>query len=159
MTVTIEPARNAADCEACARMMAESEPWITLGRDVERCLAVVSDPSRELYVARDAVDVAGFILLIMKGQFPGYIASVCVSAAARGHGVGTQLVTYAERRIHRESPNVFLCVSSFNPDARRLYERLGFEFVGTLKNFIVEGHDELLYRKTTGPWSTFTPAR
>jgi ribosomal protein S18 acetylase RimI-like enzyme len=158
MTVTIEPARDAADRESCARMMCSTDPWITLGRSYERCLAAVSDPARELYVARAADEVAGFILLTMKGQFPGYITSVCVAASARGSGLGTQLVAFAEQRIHRESPNVFLCVSSFNPGARRLYERLGFVYVGTLKDFLVEGHDELLFRKTIGPWSTFTPA-
>ena len=157
MPVTIEAAKDDADRAACARMMCETDPWITLGRGYERCLAAVSDSTRELYVARDGAKVAGFILLVMKGQFPGYIASVCVAAAARGSGIGTQLVAFAEQRIHRESPNVFLCVSSFNDGARRLYERLGFEYVGSLKNFIVEGHDELLYRKTVGPWNDFTP--
>jgi ribosomal-protein-alanine N-acetyltransferase len=157
MFVVIEPARDDAEREACARMMSESEPWITLGRAYARSLAIVTDPARELYVARDAARVVGFILLTMKGQFPGYITTICVDAAMRGGGIGTQLVAFAEGRIHRESPNVFLCVSSFNDGAKRLYERLGFEYVGTLKDFIVEGHDELLYRKTIGPWSTFTP--
>ncbi|MHB8838204.1 MAG: GNAT family N-acetyltransferase [Gemmatimonadaceae bacterium] len=157
MPMTIEPARDDADRATCARMMCETDPWITLGRSYERCLTAVSDPARELYVARDGNQVAGFILLIMKGQFPGYIASVCVAASARGSGLGTQLVAFAEERIHRESPNVFLCVSSFNDGARRLYERLGFEFVGPLRNYIIEGHDELLYRKAIGPLSTFTP--
>lgn len=157
MTVTVEPVRDDAEREACARMMSESDPWVTLGRDFARCLTAVSDPARELYVARSGDAVAGFILLTMKGQFPGYITSVCVAASARGAGLGTQLVAFAEQRIHRESPNVFLCVSSFNPDARKLYERLGFEFVGTLKDFLVEGYDELLYRKSSGPWSTFKP--
>lgn len=157
MNATIEPARSDADREACARMMCSSDPWITLGRTYERCLAAVSDPTRELYVARAADSLMGFVLLTMKGQFPGYITSVCVTAAARGSGLGTQLVTFAEQRIHRESPNVFLCVSSFNPGARRLYERLGFELVGTLEDFLVEGYDELLFRKSIGPWDTFRP--
>lgn len=158
MPFAIESTRDTADLDACARMMALTDPWITLGRSYERCLAAVSDPMRELYVARDGHTVAGFILLIMKGQFPGYIASVCVDAPYRGSGIGTQLVAFAEERIHRDSPNVFLCVSSFNLGAKRLYERLGFEYVGAFKNFIVEGHDELLYRKTIGPWNSFTPA-
>lgn len=158
MNFTIEPARNDTDREACARIMCTSDPWVTLGRTYERCLTAVSDPDRELYVARTADEVEGFILLTMKGQIPGYITSVCVAASVRGSGLGTQLVAFAEQRIHRESPNVFLCVSSFNPGARRLYERLGYQFVGTLKDFLVEGYDELLFRKTIGPWSTFTPA-
>lgn len=158
MTVTIEPARTATDHEACARMMSASEPWITLGRDHGRCLTAVSDPGRELYVARAGADVVGFILLNLHGPFPGYIQTVCVADSARGLGIGSQLVAYAEARIGRVSPNVFLCVSSFNPGARRLYERLGYEFVGTLTNYLIQGHDELLYRKTKGTWSTFRPA-
>ncbi|MCX5762185.1 MAG: N-acetyltransferase [Gemmatimonadetes bacterium] len=151
----IEPARHAADREACARLMSSSEPWITLGRDYDRCLIIVSDPGRELYVARTGADVFGFILLNMHGPFPGYIQTVCVAESARGGGVGSQLVAYAEARIGRVSPNVFLCVSSFNPGAQRLYERLAYQFVGTLTNYLIEGHDELLYRKTVGAWSTF----
>jgi len=158
MNVTIESARTATDREACARMMSSSEPWITLGRDHDRCLAIVSDPTRELYVARAGSDVSGFILLNMHGPFPGYIQTVCVGETARGLGIGSQLVAYAEARISRVSPNVFLCVSSFNAGAKRLYERLGYEFVGTLANYLIEGQDELLYRKSLGPWSTFTPA-
>ncbi len=157
MPVTIVPARHDADRATCARLMCETDPWITLGRSYDRCLVAVSDAGRELYVALDGDAVAGFILITMKGQFPGYIASVCVAPAARGSGLGTTLVEFAEERIHRESPNVFLCVSSFNEGARRLYERLGFEYVGTLKDYIVKGYDELLYRKTIGPWSEFVP--
>lgn len=59
----------------------------------------------------------------------------------------------AEERILRDVPNVFVCVSSFNTEARRLYLRLGYEPVGELKDYIVAGHSELLLRKTTGPVS------
>lgn len=157
MNVTIQPGTSTADREACARMMSSSEPWITLGRDYARCLTIVSDPERELYVARAGADVVGFILLNMQGPFSGYIQTVCVADSARSLGIGSQLVGYAEARVGRVSPNVFLCVSSFNPGARRLYERLGYQFVGTLADYLIEGHDELLYRKSLGPWSTFTP--
>ncbi len=61
------------------------------------------------------------------------------------------MIAFAEERIFQNHPNVFLCVSSFNPDARRLYERLGYEYIGELKDFIVAGHSELIYRKTLGP--------
>ncbi|MBK6494929.1 MAG: hypothetical protein IPG05_07475 [Gemmatimonadetes bacterium] len=59
------------------------------------------------------------------------------------------------RAAHRRAPNVFLCVSSFNPDAERLYRRLGYEVVGTLTDFIVTGHHETLLRKSTGSWAAF----
>jgi [ribosomal protein S18]-alanine N-acetyltransferase len=64
-------------------------------------------------------------------------------------------VQFAEKRILRVSPNVFMCVSSFNVGARRLYQRLGYEVVGELSNFIVQGHAEILLRKTVGPTTGF----
>jgi ribosomal protein S18 acetylase RimI-like enzyme len=94
----------------------------------------------------------------MHGPFAGYIQLLCVRAAAQRHGLGQALVGWAEERIHRVSPNVFICVSSFNTRARTLYERLGYEYVGTLKNFVVAGYDEILLRKSIGPLSTFTPS-
>ena len=68
-----------------------------------------------------------------------------------GRGLGSALITFAERRIFHDQPNVFICASSFNPGARRLYERLGYVAVGELTDFVVRGHSELLLRKTTGP--------
>jgi ribosomal-protein-alanine N-acetyltransferase len=52
---------------------------------------------------------------------------------------------------------VFMCVSSFNDGARRLYQRLGYQVVGELTDYIVRGHSEILLRKTSGPLATFTP--
>jgi hypothetical protein len=65
--------------------------------------------------------------------------------------VGSALLAFAEERIFREHPNVFICVSDFNPGARRLYERLGYRLVGELADYVVAGHSELLLRKTRGP--------
>lgn len=51
---------------------------------------------------------------------------------------------------------LFLTVSSFNTDARRLYRGLGYRVVGTLRDYIVAGHSEILMRKTLGPLTAFT---
>jgi ribosomal-protein-alanine N-acetyltransferase len=148
-----------AEAEACARMMASSEPWITLGRGYDASLALLERTDREVYVAVADDSVAGFIVIVMQGAFVGYIQTVCVVAGRRGGGIGARLVSHAEARIFRESPNVFLCVSSFNPGARRLYERLGYTLVGELADYIVAGHSELLFRKTIGPIGAFRPGR
>jgi [ribosomal protein S18]-alanine N-acetyltransferase len=157
--VVIRRLEGRAEAEACAAMMAGSEPWITLGRGFEDCLALMEHPEREHHVALDGEELAGFLVLSMRGAFAGYIQSVCVAPGARGRGVGTALVRFAEARIFRESPNVFLCVSSFNDGARRLYERLGYVFVGELEDYIVTGHSERLYRKSIGPIAGFRPGR
>ncbi|MEK6372460.1 MAG: N-acetyltransferase [Acidobacteriota bacterium] len=147
----IERLQNDDDARACAAMMCATDPWITIGRTFDECLIAVTDPTREVWVAREDGAVRGFIIINMRGAFIGYIQTVCVDAGARGIGLGTQLVAFAEERIFRETPNVFLCVSSFNPRARALYERLGYEVVGELKDYIIPGASEILMRKTVGP--------
>jgi [ribosomal protein S18]-alanine N-acetyltransferase len=154
----IGPIGGADEAGTCARIMAGSEPWLTLGRTYERCLEIVNDSSREVLVARRAGEVAGFVSVCMVGPFVGYIQTVAVAAHERGRGLGSRLVAHAEARIFRQSPNVFLCVSSFNRDARRLYERLGYRLVGELTDYLVRGHAELLFRKSRGPWNEFEPS-
>jgi [ribosomal protein S18]-alanine N-acetyltransferase len=149
-----------AEAWACAELMASSDPWRRLGRTLEQSYRIVRDPAREVYVALErsglgAARVAGFIVIIMQGAFVGYIQSVAVRDDRRGHGLGTALIALAERRILHDTPNVFICASSFNPAARRLYERLGYAVVGKLTDYIVRGHSEILMRKTTGPLSEF----
>jgi ribosomal protein S18 acetylase RimI-like enzyme len=151
MSLEITRLTTDAEAEACARLMAESEPWLTLGRSYQASLGIVRDPNREVYIARDEDGVAGFLILCMTGAFVGYIQTIAIQPDRRGQGLGSRLIDFAERRILAESPNVFMCVSSFNHDARRLYERLGYHVVGELTDYIVQGHSEILLRKTTGP--------
>ncbi len=91
----------------------------------------------------------------MRGAFVGYLQSVGVAAEWRGRGVGSKLIAFAEERIFKEAPNVFILVSSFNDSARALYERLGYQVIGELKDYIVAGHSEILLRKSVAPLSEF----
>jgi ribosomal-protein-alanine N-acetyltransferase len=96
-------------------------------------------------------------VLDMRGPFAGYIQAVCVRPERRNRGLGAALMRWAEERVFRRTPNVFLCVSSFNAGARRFYRRLGYRAVGRLRGFIVAEHDEILLRKTLGPRRGFRP--
>jgi ribosomal protein S18 acetylase RimI-like enzyme len=134
--------------------MASSEPWRTLGRDYETSLRILTDPVKEVsvvYVGAETDAVAGFLILNMTGAFVGYIQTVCVAPEWRGRGLGAIVIHFAEERIFGETPNVFMTVSSFNTDAQRLYERLGYQRIGELTDYIVAGHSEILLRKTIGP--------
>jgi ribosomal protein S18 acetylase RimI-like enzyme len=151
----IRKLKSKTEAHACAQIMATSEPWITLKRTYNDSLKIITNPLREVYVAVFKGEVIGFIILQMEGTFTGYIQTVAVRADWRGRGLGSRLIAFAEKRIFAEKPNVFICVSSFNKKAQRLYRRLGYEKIGVLKNFIVPGHDEILLRKTIGPLAEF----
>lgn len=154
----IHPLQGEETAVACAHLMAGSEPWLTLGRSYEASLQILQDPAQEVYVGWINGRLTGFIVLVMQGAFVGYIQSVAVPPDWRGQGIGSRLIAFAEERIFRDSPNVFMCVSSFNQAAYRLYRRLGYETVGALRDYIVAGHDEILLRKTRGPIRAFRRA-
>ena len=145
------------EARKCALLMTHSEPWITLRRTDDESLKILNDSSKEIYVAVRNDELVGFIILNMKGAFVGYIQTVCIAPESRSKGIGSLLLKFAEDRILSETPNVFMCVSSFNKEAQRLYEKLGYEIVGELKDYIVSGHSEILLRKTVAPLSEFQP--
>jgi ribosomal protein S18 acetylase RimI-like enzyme len=137
------------DYEWCAGVMASSEPWITLGRDLAGCGQVLTRPGADLFLARraDTGQRAGFILLAPYGLGGSpYIATFAVAAEARGCGVGSRLLNFAEQRFAGRR-HLFLLVSSFNHRAQELYRRHGFECVGELKDYIVAGYSELIFHK------------
>ena len=150
-TMTLRRLELAGHAEVCARIMSTSEPWVTLGRDFDASLAVMTASDHEAYVVLDDEEVAGFVVLCMHGALVGYLKSIAVHADWRSRGLGRQLMAFAEDRIFREAANVFLLVSSFNAGARQLYHRMGYRLVGELTDYWLPGHSELLLRKTRGP--------
>ena len=120
--VTIALATD-AERDWAAGVMAESDPWLTLGRDRAKCAAfLAAAPDNELLIAHFGAVPAGFLFLRPRG-FAGspYIASIAVAADYRGRGIGSAMLRHAEVRYAPPARHIFLCVSSFNRDARRLY--------------------------------------
>jgi ribosomal protein S18 acetylase RimI-like enzyme len=157
--VKIRPIGGHQEFDTCARMMAESEPWITLLRDYAASLRNLSSSEKEIHVAVQGDEIIGFVVLNLHGGFVGYLQSICVAPAWRNQGIGRRLVEFAEKRVFRDYPNLFLCVSAFNTGALRLYRALGYEVIGELKNFIVDGQSEILLRKTIGSLTEFRNTR
>jgi ribosomal protein S18 acetylase RimI-like enzyme len=151
MKVSIRKSRSPLVLKSAASFMSKSSPWTNLGIDYKACLKTLKYPSFDFYAAFVKKELAGFILIENKGLLKGYIKVLCVSEKFRGQGVGQKLMEKAEEIIFSYSPNVFLCVSSFNKKAKRFYERLGYKRVGILKDFLIKGADEYLLRKTKGP--------
>jgi ribosomal protein S18 acetylase RimI-like enzyme len=132
------------DFEWCARMMASTEPWITLGRDLAGCRSSLARPGNELFVAAEK---SGFILVAPYGLAGSpYVASIAVAVEKRGQGIGSALLRFVEQHFAGRG-HLFLLVSSFNDYAQNLYRRRGYEFVGELRDYIVAGQSELILHK------------
>ena len=157
---------QSADVEACARIVAGDPLWqrygITLTRarqEIRQALAAARGGGRATYsagefaVAESGGEVAGFIWFRLDGTFhhSGYVRWVGVASQAQCRGLGRRLMRYAENRIFKAGPNVFLMVSDFNEQAQRFYEALGYRLVGKVPDYIVPGIGEHVYRKTRGP--------
>ena len=158
--ISIRRVESEPVARACADIMASTDPWITYGRTRDNTFITVSNPQAESYAAVTADgEIVGVVVIAM--QVPlirGYICGLAVKPEHRDRGIGSTLLKFAEARIFRDSPNVFICVTSFNENAQRLYARLGFEKIGEIRDFAIPGAHEYLLRKTLGPQSTFKPA-
>jgi len=129
------------------RLMASSEPWITLGRGEDACRAAALDLAYVTLVARGDGAPLGFARFHPRGALGSpYLASIAVVPEARGLGVGSALLAAGETRFSG-ARWMFLCVSDFNPRARALYERSGYRFVGALPDYVVDGFAEHLMVK------------
>jgi [ribosomal protein S18]-alanine N-acetyltransferase len=149
--ITIRQTSDPEDFAVCALMMSKTDPWITLGMDYDQCLMAFPGECKETHVIEVENIIAGFIILQTTGTFSGYIQTICVDEAFRGRGLGKKLLLYGEEKTFKYSPNLFICVSSFNRGAIKLYYDFGFKLIGELENFVKPGFTELLLRKTVGP--------
>jgi ribosomal-protein-alanine N-acetyltransferase len=146
----IEQTTNADDFAVCAAMMMQNDPWVRLGMNYAYCLKAFDGDFKEIFVLKKDNKIIGFVVMQTQGTFKGYVQTICIDAANRGGGYGTKLLRFCEGRILQYSPNIFICVSSFNEGAIQLYYKLGYQLVGELKDFVKKGSTELLLRKTVG---------
>jgi ribosomal-protein-alanine N-acetyltransferase len=143
--------KNAEDKETCVELMAASEPWITLAMSREHLMDTLNDPLNEVFAARMNEEIVGTMVVQTRGAFTGYLKSIAVKPDWQGRHLGKRMMTFLEEEIFSTSSNLFLCVSSFNTRAHNFYRRLGYEQIGVLTNYLVDGHHEILMRKTKGP--------
>ncbi|MCX6544537.1 MAG: N-acetyltransferase [Acidobacteria bacterium] len=148
--MAIRSARD-GDREWAASLMAASEPWLTLRRPYDACLASCWHPLDELHIAEIDGGRCGFVLVRPQGIAGApYVVSIAVADAFRSRGVGRAMIAFVAKRFATRARHLFLCVSSFNLRAKALYEREGFVQVGELPDFIIEGASErLMCRRLT----------
>ena len=102
-----------------------------------------------LYVALIGEECVGFIYIIPKGAFHGfpYLHIIAVKEEYRDRGIGKALLDYSENIASEMADKLFLVVADFNPDAKRFYERNGYQQVGEIPNLYRSGITEYLMTK------------
>lgn len=149
---------EAADLAVCASLMIGSNPWNALYFTTEQCEEDLHRHELVVHgaVADSAVDEKGRILGFLASMKYGIglepmVEYLCIDEEFRGQGIGTALIAHFESELFPDADNLYLFVSDINPNAIRLYVRLGYQQIGALPNFNLEGQTEFLHRKSRRP--------
>ena len=102
-----------------------------------------------LYVALIGEECVGFTYIIPKGVFHSfpYLHIIAIKEEYRDRGIGKALLDYSERIALEMADKFFLMVADYNPDAKRFYERNGYQQVGEIPNLYRSGITEYLMAK------------
>jgi ribosomal protein S18 acetylase RimI-like enzyme len=144
--VPLEPGDHARLAEAIVVM----PPWVVMkypADAMERFLATESDTISRYRVAI-GTETAGVVSVRYPWLKGPYLELLALFPRFQGAGLGTRILVWLEQETVRlEARNLWVCASSFNHGALRLYERYGFQRVATLPNLVVDGYEEILLRK------------
>lgn len=149
------------DLDAAAEAIASGDIFRQYGLDRSAARDLIRRTPGSTVVARLSGAVVGVAIYWTDGNMPtpAYLRVLAVKDGFRSQGIGQALLRYVEDDVFRRGPNLFLCCTQTNGRARRFYEREGYRVVGTLPDFIQQGLDEVLYRKTRGPIRGYDPSR
>jgi GNAT superfamily N-acetyltransferase len=130
------------DLPAIVRMLVED----ALGNEWDRCTdplspgyyeafqAITDDKNNELVVAQSGNEVVGVLQLtyipglLFQGGWRALIEGVRISSSFRGQGVGSAFFKWAIARAEARGCHLAqLTTNKLRADAKRFYERLGFQ--------------------------------
>lgn len=149
MTITQAQMAHLEDCKAALLDSKLGQVYFTVEQNAVATLTE-GITKGEVFVAIDEAGACvGFIWFIEDGAFHSfpYLHIIAVKAAYRGMGIGKKLIQFFEETVFTDHSKVFLVVADFNPEARRLYERLGYRQVGVIPGLYREGVTEYLMMK------------
>ncbi len=134
----------------CTEILQNSELGNAYFSDEQKAKAMLQYAleKKELYIAlNEQGECVGFIYCMQNGVFGSYpyLHIISVKEDCRGNGIGSLLMSYFEEKY--PSDKHFLTVDDFNINAKKLYERLGYQCVGQLPDFYKKGVDCYLMMK------------
>lgn len=153
ITITKANIRHLEDCTAALlKSRLGQEYFASPDSAVSALTAGIT--KEEIFVALDErEECLGFIWFILGGAFHGfpYLHIIAVKQAFRSMGIGKKLLHFFEQAVFKDHSKVFLVVADFNPEAKRLYESLGYQQVGMIPDLYKEGVTEYLMMKHRDP--------
>lgn len=148
-SLTIMPMKR-GHIKACEEIVAASEPWKTLREKVDFDSATTLKQAYAcIQQINGTLEVAGFIIFTAEPVFArgGYLRAIGVAPSLRGQGIGSKLLTFAEKAVSCQAQYLYLCVSSFNRKGQTFYKNRGYTRVGTLPGLTSPDTSEYLYWK------------
>jgi ribosomal protein S18 acetylase RimI-like enzyme len=154
LKITITPAHmwHLENCKAALLKSKLGQEYFP--SEEKACSALTEGITKEeIFVAIDeGGECLGFIWFILEGAFHSfpYLHIIAVKEAFRRMGIGKKLLSFFEEAVFTDHSKVFLVVADFNPEAKRLYENLGYRQVGVIPSLYKEGVSEYLMMKVRG---------
>ncbi|WP_342527951.1 GNAT family N-acetyltransferase [Chryseomicrobium sp. FSL W7-1435] len=90
-------------------------------------------PNRQFFLAHSGDDAVGAMTIVRESERV-WVTALAVHSMARGQGVASNLLRYAQQYAHNEGmKTVYLDVETDNETALSIYERVGFQTVNHTK--------------------------
>lgn len=142
-----------SDIPHCAAIMAAAPLFQRYNTTLESAAKRLTEALSEnavLFVAEEETGhPLGFVWIVLNGAFArsGYIRVIGVAPDQQSKGIGARLLEAAEKFVAQHSRDLLLLCSDFNTEAQRFYERHGYERIGELSDYALDGVAEVIYRK------------
>ncbi len=149
-TIRAMQSLDITDCAKIARQSTVAEVYGFTEAGWTGDLAAALDAKESiLFVAEWEGETAGFAWVHPRGAFQcaPYLRFIAVNPLFRGKGVGSELIREFERQTRHIKRDFVLLVSDFNFEAQSLYAKLGYQKVGELPGFLVNGVTEFIMVK------------
>ncbi|MBK8808593.1 MAG: GNAT family N-acetyltransferase [Bacteroidales bacterium] len=104
----------------------------------------------EIFMAQKDGSVIGFMRIDFQGAFAKFplLRVIAIKDNHRNRGLGREMLKYFEDISFKDYDKVFLLVSEFNSNAKRLYSRLNYLEVGCIPGLYKKEYSEFLMMKT-----------
>lgn len=140
------------DCKAALLNSKLGEVYFTSEEKAHSALTEGITKEEVFVAVNERGEYLGFIWFILNGAFHSfpYLHIIAVKEGFRGMGIGKKLLHFFEETVFTNWSKVFLVVADFNPEAKRLYQSLGYRQVGIIPSLYKEGVSEYLMMKERG---------